>query len=108
MKRLTTAIAILFLIALSLIGVAKTHASALGLPDGNYIISFDFSGTMNDVAGTLSVGPGGLTTFHVRFPGPQSFDCNPCVVGTLSPDSVFSIIASHLFIPDNAISGNPP
>ena len=77
----------LCLIAMSIISVETSQASALGLADGTYNITLDFDNNTFDASGTITVGPtpAFVTSFHVG-----DFDCTGCTLFSSTPDFVSS------------------
>ena len=82
--------------------VPAVGATALGLADGNYNILIDLAGAANDGTGTMTIGPAGVTEFHVANPLGQ-WDCglpSLCAAMSASPDIVAINIPSLFAIQD--------
>ncbi|MGE5305115.1 MAG: PEP-CTERM sorting domain-containing protein [Alphaproteobacteria bacterium] len=94
---------ILFL--LTIVGVERAEATALGLADGTYNITIDFSvGTTFDATGTITIGPTSVTSFHVDSnPTLGLFDCTNCVPGSSNPDAVVINNGNIFEITDTAL-----
>ena len=68
--------------------VPTVGATALGLADGNYTVTLDFSNNVFDTTATMTIGATGVTAFHANIPTAAVFDCNPCTPLVDTPDRV--------------------
>jgi len=110
---------------LTLAGIETAGATALGLADGSYNISFDFNQSPFSGTGSMTIVGPMVSSFHVAFPpGFGSFNCTGCVVSSPpfpsppSPDlvlendpSAFQIFQNEMrggFLTLFPIEGQPP
>ena len=82
-------LAALILVLSSIVRVETTEATFLGLAEGTYIITLDFTVDTYDATGTMTIGPNSITAFHVNSNAALGFfDCDGCTVPDLTPDRV--------------------